>query len=358
MVMSSFFFGRCFWQVNAATITHQSTALDIVKLALTIIGGVGAVSYLVIKYQERQGAKRAENRTVEDRTKTDFINAVHMLSDSEFTAKIAGVYMLADIGDRERGSYCQKITDILCGHLRTRRNDDGAVETTITQTLKERLDKKNATRWEDIDLDLHDATLNEDFSLEQCEIHKLNVKGATFNGLADFSFADFAGLSTSFADVTFNKNVAFQAAKFHCGVTFRDAKFNGNLNFAAASIYNDADFRSVIFGSTVQFDSAEFRNTARFSYAWFAEPADFHGTVFEGTADFDNSAFPHGASFTFTIFAGPINFKQAKLNRFTNFDACEFSSCPDFPAPAPGPDGLPWLQGNTLNGKPFSLPAR
>lgn len=46
------------WSPGAA----GSNAYEILKLALTLIGGVGAVSYLVIKFRERTAAEREEQR--------------------------------------------------------------------------------------------------------------------------------------------------------------------------------------------------------------------------------------------------------------------------------------------------------
>ena len=47
------------WQLK---LDPEKQAESIVKIALTLVGGVGAVAYLVIKYQEQQQAGRAEKR--------------------------------------------------------------------------------------------------------------------------------------------------------------------------------------------------------------------------------------------------------------------------------------------------------
>lgn len=63
-LLAMWWLGRVpFWQLKLDPRKH---AENIVKIALTLVGGVGAVAYLVIKYQERQQAGRAENarRTV------------------------------------------------------------------------------------------------------------------------------------------------------------------------------------------------------------------------------------------------------------------------------------------------------
>lgn len=62
-----------FWQLK---LDPEKQAENIVKIALTLVGGVGAVAYLVIKYQERQQAdaeKREKDRTVDTKMQ-DAIN--------------------------------------------------------------------------------------------------------------------------------------------------------------------------------------------------------------------------------------------------------------------------------------------
>lgn len=80
--------------------------LDTVRVALIVVGGIGAVSYLVIKYQERNAAKRAENREDDDQIERAMINAVTLLGDTEAPARrIAGVYALTDIADTHKGHF-------------------------------------------------------------------------------------------------------------------------------------------------------------------------------------------------------------------------------------------------------------
>lgn len=101
---------------------------SIVKTALTLVGGVGAVAYLVIKYQERQQAKRNEERARREETReenrlinTKMQDAVNQLGSDKVSTRIAGVYALTDIADTYRGRYRQRVVDILCGYLRSDR---------------------------------------------------------------------------------------------------------------------------------------------------------------------------------------------------------------------------------------------
>ncbi|MCL2136614.1 MAG: hypothetical protein FWH40_03705 [Coriobacteriia bacterium] len=151
--------------------------LEYVKTILPIIGGIGAVGYLVIKYQERNADKRSEEREIVDQVDRQMAEAIRMLGDKDAAStRIAGVYALADIADTKKGTYRQKVVNILCGYLRSERKQDNAVESTIIMTIREHLLKSRALSdgktwleqiknsdqlWCDCTFDLHGATITE-----------------------------------------------------------------------------------------------------------------------------------------------------------------------------------------------------
>ena len=113
--------GVLVWQLK---LDPEKQAESIVKIALTLVGGVGAVAYLVIKYQERQQAGRDEERAKreEDRlVNTKMQDAVDQLGSDRASTRIAGVYALTDVADTCGGGYRQRVVDILCGYLRSDR---------------------------------------------------------------------------------------------------------------------------------------------------------------------------------------------------------------------------------------------
>lgn len=153
------------WQLK---LDPEKQAESIVKIALTLVGGVGAVAYLVIKYQERQQAGRDEERAKreEDREKDRLVNtkmqdAVDQLGSDRASTRIAGVYALTDVADTCGGGYRQRVVDILCGYLRSDRETyllgadgkpatdqprpgdaDKAVESTIFSVMRDHLRKE------------------------------------------------------------------------------------------------------------------------------------------------------------------------------------------------------------------------
>ena len=119
-LVATWWLGRVLpWQLK---LDSETQAENIVKIALTLVGGVGAVAYLVIKYQERQQAGRAEKREKDRTIDTKVQDAINQLGSDKASTRIAGVYALTDIADRYKDSYRQRVVDILCGYLRSDRS--------------------------------------------------------------------------------------------------------------------------------------------------------------------------------------------------------------------------------------------
>ena len=205
----------CLWHLTSEP---GKCVASIAATSLTIVGGVGAVAYLVIKYQERQQAGRDEERAKreEDREKGRLVNtkmqdAVDQLGSDRASTRIAGVYALTDVADTYGGGYRQRVVDILCGYLRSDRetyplgadgkpatdqprsgDSDKAVESTIiavmrNHLLKERKADNGEIRvrqivrddqlWCDCAFDLHGVTFHEYVDLMDITF----VRGLNFN---------------------------------------------------------------------------------------------------------------------------------------------------------------------------------
>ena len=291
------------WLTNWRGAGVGAGSLDLVKVSLTTIGGIGGTGYLVIKYRERASAERAD---VEQR----LLSGVQQLGSGSPQVRIAGVYSLADVADTYRGEYRQRVVSILCGYLRTQRGEwetavseqdgpeqsseekvyvshDGAVESTVLEVLVRHLRKRREKTkhreavtqlveddqlWCDCTIDLHDAVLTE-FA---------NFRDATFNGYADFRGATFNG----YAD--------FERATFNRYADFRDATFNGYADFRGATFNGYADFQDATF-TNAYFWGATFTNDANFGGATFKRDANFWDTTFTSFADFQDATFSRSA---------------------------------------------------------------
>ena len=304
------------WLTNWRGAGVGAGSLDLVKVSLTTIGGIGGTGYLVIKYRERASAERAERDAEQNRAEQRLLSGVQQLGSGSPQVRIAGVYSLADVADTHRGEYRQRVVSILCGYLRTQRGEwrtivneqdgpeqsseekvyvshDGAVESTVLEVLVRHLRKRREKTkhreavtqlveddqlWCDCTIDLHDAVLTE---------------------IADFGGATFT--NAYFGGATFT-NAYFGGATFTNDANFRDATFTHDANFQCATFTNDANFRDATFNRDANFQGATFTN-ANFERATFNRYADFEGATFSRSApprglppeQVDEDGLPHGA---------------------------------------------------------------
>ena len=299
------------WLTNWRGAGAGARPLDVVKVSLTTIGGIGGTGYLVIKYRERASAERAD---AEQR----LLSGVQQLGSGSPQVRIAGVYSLADVADTYRGEYRQRVVSILCGYLRTQRGEwetavseqdgpeqsseekvyvshDGAVESTVLEVLVRHLRKRREKTkhreavtqlveddqlWCDCTIDLHDAVLTE----------IADFRGATFNRDANFWGATFTN-NVYFGGATFTNNVYFWGATFNRYADFWGATFNRYANFRGATFTNNADFWRATFNRDADFGGATFTN-ADFQDATFSRSAPPMGLPSEQV---DEDGLPHGA---------------------------------------------------------------
>ena len=223
------------WLTNWRGASAGAGSLDLVKVSLTTIGGIGGTGYLVIKYRERASAERAD---AEQR----LLSGVQQLGSGSPQVRIAGVYSLADVADTYRGEYRQRVVSILCGYLRTQRGErrtivneqdgpeqsseekvyvshDGAVESTVLEVLVRHLRKRcektkhreavtqlveDDQLWCDCTIDLHDAVLTEIANFQGATFTNVNFRDATFTNDANFWDATFT--NANFWDATFSRS--------------------------------------------------------------------------------------------------------------------------------------------------------
>ena len=324
-----------FWQLK---LDPKKQAENIVKIALTLVGGVGAVAYLVIKYQERQQAGRAEKREKDRTVDTKMQDAINQLGSDKASTRIAGVYALTDIADRYKGGYRQRVVDILCGYLRSDRANyaldelgqpvknasghlvksgasDEAVESTILSVMRDRLrkerkdDKTGKTIVQTVDddqlwcacmFDLHEATFHEAVDLTDSTFERdAYFYGTKFERVADFHGADFAVVVAD-----------FRGARFTDGAYFGWADFTGVADFVGARFTGVADFGGARFTGVADFVGARFTGVAYFVGARFTGVANF-----TGVADFVGAEFRGGAAFSGIQGQPSFGFEECKFNK-------------------------------------------
>ena len=371
-----------FWQLK---LDPRKQAENIVKIALTLVGGVGAVAYLVIKYQERQQAGRAEKREKDRTVDTKVQDAINQLGSDKASTRIAGVYALTDIADRYKDSYRQRVVDILCGYLRSDRSSyapdrsrqpvwdasghlvesvasDEAVESTILSVMRDRLrkerkdDETGETIVQTVDddqlwcactFDLHEATFHEAVDLTYSTFERdaafygtkfernadfrgahftgdVDFRGATFAGGAYFRGADFAG-GADFGWAHFAGDADFDEATFTRGAYFYGAHFTGDAHFGGADFAGGAYFRGADFAGGAYFGGADFADDAYFDGATFTRGAYFYGADFTGDAHFGGATFTGDAHFGGATFADDAHFDGATFTRGAYFGDAYFA---------------------------------
>ena len=347
-----------FWQLS---LDSKTQAESIVKIALALVGGVGAVAYLVIKYQERQQAKRDEERAeheeerAQNREKREedrlvsakMHDAVGQLGSDKALMRIEGVYALTDIADTYGGEYRQRVVGLLCGYLRSDReaypigadgrpmtdrpksgDADKAVESEIIKVMRDHLRKERRTSngeirvrqlvdddqlWCGCSFDLHGATFHEDVDLmDTTFVRGLNFNGSKFEGHANFKRAILKGYAV------------FIGTAFEGDANFSRAIFGGNADFSKATFEGDARLNEAIFGGDVDLSKTTFKRLMGFSGTTVKHTVDLSGTMFKGDADFSGTAFEGCADFKRTKFESRTQLIDATFKRHSGFIGTAF----------------------------------
>lgn len=89
----------------------KAAPIDITRVALTIVAGVGGIVALVIAYRRQRDIE--QSRFIER-----FGAAAGQLGATDVAVRVAGVYAMASAADESDGPRRQQCIDVLCGYLR------------------------------------------------------------------------------------------------------------------------------------------------------------------------------------------------------------------------------------------------
>lgn len=305
--------------------------IRITTTALTMIGGIGAVGYLVIKYQERTAAQRAEQReqrgerrAIARQQADELLDAIHLLGDDKASTRVAGVQSLVQIG-QGLPEIRQRIIDILCGYLRTDRDNDGAVESTILTTLHEHLIPRGPFTplfWKNIDLDLRNSTITEPINLSGIVCRTLDMSEAHVDSTTrpDFQKAKFT-LNANFRNITCGKGMDFSHAIF--GVD------SGRKPGERGAVFSDASLLKYSFRVT-KFTDADFNNSQ-------ISDCDFRHSVFDhatfNKSKVDDTTFAD-SQLRIAVFdecrLSNVNFQRVSFQLYIGFKSSSFINTIDF----------------------------
>lgn len=222
--------GRPGLPAGAAITTTE--LLDLLKIALAVVGGLGAVVALAVAYRKQQVSEAAHGIATrqEEREDAKFANerygrAAEQLGHESFAVRLAGVHAMIGLAE-DWEARRQTCVDVLCGYLRTPYPPNDPTEREVRQAaLNGLLDR--GPRWSGVRMDFSGA-----------EFEDLELVDRVVGGDLSFDHAVFRGSVTNFNDVWLTGRVTFRGAVFAADHTvFRVIAPNRvALDFTAATL--------------------------------------------------------------------------------------------------------------------------
>ncbi len=317
--------------------------LEVLKLVLGTVAGVGALAALVMNYRKQRLAEvaetREERRMLHEQQRADddrvrvfnerFTTAAGQLGHDEPAVRLAGVHAMAGLADDwEHGR--QTCIDVLCAYLQMPYQPDPGhqaseaerlafgrnqrVRHSVIAVIASHLRDDARTSWQGHDFDFTGVRFDGGiFRGVRFAGGRISFTGAQFtSGRVSFEDVRFTGGEVSFEDARFiGSQVYFLSALFTGGlVSFDYAKFTGGevfftrAEFTGGKVYfNEAEFN----GSEVCFNGARFTGS-EISYAY----AEFNGSEvsYVGAEFTDGAVYFNDAEFT----GGKVYFNEAEFN--------------------------------------------
>jgi uncharacterized protein YjbI with pentapeptide repeats len=335
--------------------TYQATQL--IKNALAIVAGAGALIALVTTYRRQKTTEAADLREQEAEIRAKaahareetriynerFTTAASQLAESVPAIRIAGIYAMAGLAD-DWEAQRQTCVDVLCANLRMPyppQPPNGAPQTTQQEFQATREARHTLIRVITAHLQPDETRPS---TAQDWRALNFDFTGTTFDG-GDFHNAHFNGTVT-FARAHFTGDVRFDGAQFASGTTsfeyvqftgshvsfFKTQFTGGQVSFLGANFAGDVHFgKSQFAGGDVSFYGAKFAGSSSyFNGARFAgSNVDFRGAQFiTGNVRFDGAEFSAGiVQFFISQFtSGNVYFLQVKFTGSTvSFASAEFT---------------------------------
>ncbi|HEV2780992.1 MAG TPA: hypothetical protein VGX25_16530 [Actinophytocola sp.] len=224
-----------FWAMFGPPST-ASDRLDLVKVALIVVGGTGGVVALTVAYRKQRQSEETDQREQYKLFTDRYVKATEQLGHDKPAVRAAGVYAMAELAD-DWAEGRQLCIDVLCAYIRMpyRDPEDGEreVRRTLFRIIRNHL--RPEARW----------------SRVKWFHHRFSFEGATIDS-GDLSGCHIAaGGHMTFHGVRFTDGFLLSHLTLHDGAPmwFTNARFEGRY-----CSFKNSDFR----GSKVEFDRAEF----------------------------------------------------------------------------------------------------
>ncbi|MEV6826153.1 pentapeptide repeat-containing protein [Amycolatopsis sp. NPDC051102] len=228
------------------------TRLNVIKIALSVVAGVGGVVALVVAYRKQRIGEVAEARERVKVLNDRFASACAQIGHDKPAVRLAGLYAMASLAD-EWAEQRQVCIDVLCAYLRIPyepaldspwyHDEESEVRFSVTSVISDHLRPGAPVSWQGHEFNLLRVILRSaDFADIQVPAGRLLFSLARFpagwtsfdgmhvcGGEVWFGGADFRGGRVTFDNAEFSGGrVQFDGAAFTGGeVTFRGARFTG-----------------------------------------------------------------------------------------------------------------------------------
>jgi hypothetical protein len=101
---------------NTGTASTQDK-FDGLKIALTVVGGIGGVIALTVAYRKQRLGEAAERREDTKAFTDRFTKASELIGSPQAAVRLAGIYAMAALAD-DWDDHRQTCIDVLCAYLR------------------------------------------------------------------------------------------------------------------------------------------------------------------------------------------------------------------------------------------------
>ncbi|KDN20170.1 pentapeptide repeat-containing protein [Amycolatopsis rifamycinica] len=227
------------------------TKLNVIKIALSVVAGVGGVVALVVAYRKQRIGEAAEAREHVKVLNERFATACTQIGHEKPAVRLAGLYAMAGLAD-EWAEQRQVCIDVLCAYLRIPyepvldspwyHDEESEVRLSITSVISDHLRPGAPVGWQGHEFNLLRAVLR---SADFADIHltggRLLLSLARFPG----GWTSFDGMHVDGGEVWFGGAVFSGDAR----VTFDNAEFGaGRVQFdGAAFTGGEVSFRGARF---------------------------------------------------------------------------------------------------------------
>jgi hypothetical protein len=315
--------------------------LEILKLVLGTVAGVGALAALVMNYRKQRLAEAAE---VRDRRRADddrvrvfnerFAAAAAQLGHEEPAVRLAGVHAMAGLADDWKHGR-QTCIDVLCSYLQMPYEPDPGpdapaaerlafgrnqkVRHTVIAVITAHLQPNADTSWQGYNLDFNEVRFDGGrFTGAIFTGPRVWFGGAEFAGSVSFDLAKFVDGQAFFHNTKFiGGHVSFHDTEFTGGrVYFTNAKFTGGLVWFRNAKFTASE-RSLSKGM-VSFHNARFAG----GNVHFYDTQITGGRIFFDRAKFTGGRVHfHQVKFS----GGRVSFNHARLTGGLSFSNSEFT---------------------------------